>query len=91
MGHRIRLTIRGIVQGVGYRMYAQRIARPLGVSGYVRNSSDGSVELVAEGEGRLLDRLIAWARTGPTGASVESVEVERTDATGEFSGFDVRP
>ena len=50
MIQRVRLTVRGVVQGVGFRMYAQREARHLGLTGFVRNLPGGEVELVAEGE-----------------------------------------
>ena len=90
MTKRVRLTVSGVVQGVGFRMYAQREARQLGLAGFVRNLPGGEVEIVAEGESAAVDRLTAWARQGPPAARVERVEVEPGEPTGEFGGFDVR-
>ena len=90
MTKRVRLTVSGVVQGVGFRMYAQREARHLGLTGFVRNLPGGEVEIVAEGDSAAVDRLIAWARRGPPAARVERVEVEPGEPTGEFDGFDVR-
>ena len=86
---RVRLRIRGRVQGVFFRGSAQRQARALGLTGYAENLDDGSVEVVAEGEERNVEKLIAWCRTGPPGARVADVEVSRGPGTGEFSSFDV--
>lgn len=62
------LRIRGLVQGVGYRNALLREATRLGLSGWVRNRSDGSVEALAAGPAPALDGLIAWARRGPPAA-----------------------
>jgi acylphosphatase len=62
-----------MVQGVGFRYSTVREARRLGLSGYVRNLPDGSVEVVAEGEEQVLERLAAWLRRGPPGAHVRQV------------------
>ncbi|HUE39124.1 MAG TPA: acylphosphatase [Candidatus Binatia bacterium] len=86
---RVELRIRGRVQGVFYRASARQRARELGLTGYARNCDDGSVEIIAEGEERRVEQLIAWCRTGPPGARVETVDVRRVPATGEFSGFEV--
>lgn len=90
MTKRVRLTVTGVVQGVGFRMYAQREARHLGLTGFVRNRPGGEVEIVAEGDGAAVDRIIAWAHQGPPAARVERVETEAAEPTGEFDGFDVR-
>jgi acylphosphatase len=90
MTKHVRLTVTGMVQGVGFRMYAQREARRLGLTGFVRNRPDGAVEIVAEGEPAAVDRLIAWANHGPPVARVERVEVEPGEPAGEFESFDVR-
>jgi acylphosphatase len=86
---RVRLRIRGYVQGVFYRASARRRARDLGLTGYAENLDDGSVEIVAEGDEHGVEQLIAWCRIGPPGARVADVEVTRGPATGEFTGFDV--
>lgn len=87
-----RLTVRvyGVVQGVGFRMFAQSEARRLGLSGYVRNCADGSVETVAEGEETMLARFLEALRRGPFGARVDRVESSYSAATGEFDGFTIR-
>ncbi|GAB4164868.1 MAG: acylphosphatase [Rhodocyclaceae bacterium] len=83
-----RLILRGRVQGVGFRVSLAREAERLGVSGWVRNRSDGSVEAVVAGEGPALDRIVEWARHGPPGARVAGVEISAED--GEYSGFELR-
>lgn len=87
MKRRVRLQISGVVQGVSFRWSMEREARRLGVSGWVRNRRDGSVESVAEGDEAILKELIEWAHEGPPGARVTNVEAEWSDATGEFSRF----
>jgi acylphosphatase len=84
---RVHLLIEGRVQGVFFRSSAQAEANQLGLKGWVRNCPDGSVELVAEGEKRKIDDLIAWCRHGPRGAEVENVRIEREEFSGEFSVF----
>jgi acylphosphatase len=84
------IIIRGWVQGVGFRMHAQHQGRLLGVHGFVRNLSDGSVEIVAQGESDAVDRLIAWARRGPPAARVDDVKIQCREPTAEFRGFDIR-
>jgi acylphosphatase len=84
---RVRLLIEGSVQGVFFRASAEAQANRLGVTGWVRNCPDGSVEILAEGEKKKIDDLVAWCRHGPRGARVENVRVEREDYTAEFSGF----
>jgi acylphosphatase len=90
-GHgRLLLRISGRVQGVSYRANAARRAVALGLLGWVRNVPSGDVELVAEGPASALDELQSWARRGPPLAHVESVDAQRTEATGEFSDFAIR-
>lgn len=83
------LIITGRVQGVGFRFYMERKARELGVTGWVRNRRDGSVEAVVQGTTGAVEAMIAWARRGPPSAIVAEVRV--TDASGDYAAFDTRP
>lgn len=86
----VRLDIRGTVQGVGFRNWTQRLARQLGLAGWVRNRPDGSVEAVFNGPVAAVEEAIRRCRRGPASASVAGVGVsEESGETGE--GFEVRP
>ncbi|MEM7609328.1 MAG: acylphosphatase [Myxococcota bacterium] len=86
---RIQLIVRGRVQGVYYRATAQREARQNGLTGWVKNRGDGSVEIVAEGEEDAVKDFLSWAQTGPSTARVDKVETKWRSYTGEFSDFRV--
>jgi acylphosphatase len=86
---RIRVRVRGRVQGVFFREEARRRAESLGVAGWIRNLPDGSVEAVFEGEEERVQSMVGWCRRGPGGARVESAEAEQESPTGE-RGFEVR-
>jgi acylphosphatase len=87
---RVRLIVRGRVQGVGFRANTQRKAAGLGLTGWVKNLEDGAVEALAEGPIAAIDEFVSWCGRGPSGARVESVEVlERGEGRREFAGFDV--
>lgn len=83
------LIVSGSVQGIGYRWNMVEKARRLGVSGWVRNRSDGTVEAVAAGDAEAVAAIIAWARCGPPGAQVTHLAVEIGE--GSFAGFEARP
>lgn len=83
------LRVTGRVQGVGFRFYMERRARELGVTGWVRNRSDGTVEAEVQGEPAAVEQIIAWARHGPRSAAVTEVRV--TDGSGEYSDFVTLP
>lgn len=87
---RLSLKVRGRVQGVFFRASALEEARALGVSGWVSNCSDGSVEMAAEGPRVRLEMLAAWAHRGPPAARIDSVEEQWSEFRGEFSGFVLR-
>ncbi len=79
--------VRGRVQGVFFRASTQREARRLGLTGWVRNQPDGSVEFLAEGEEQELRQLFGWAQRGPSAARVERVDTRWRSYTGEFTEF----
>jgi acylphosphatase len=88
---RVVLTISGRVQGIGYRRSAQQKAEQLGLSGWVQNLDNGDVMMLAEGTPEQIDALELWTRNaGPRMARVDRVEVKRSRASGEFSGFVIR-
>lgn len=76
---RVRMRITGRVQGVGYRASTRERATALGLSGWVRNTPDGAVELEAQGSEARLEALRAWCRIGPPHARVDGVEVAWID------------
>ncbi len=82
------LVITGRVQGVWYRAGMAQEAQRLGVTGWVRNRSDGSVEAMVAGTAEQLAMIMSWARRGPPAAVVEHVAVEL--GSGEFVGFEQR-
>jgi acylphosphatase len=86
---RIGLRIRGIVQGVCYRACAQTEAVRLGLTGWVANRPDGSVELVAEGEQAALEELAAWCRRGPPHAQVFDLDQRWAEPTDDFTRFTI--
>ncbi|MBD3171728.1 acylphosphatase [Candidatus Bathyarchaeota archaeon] len=87
---RAHIYVEGRVQGVGFRANTRRTANRLGLTGWVRNLRDGRVEIIAEGEEEMIDRLIQWCHRGPTMAHVTNVTVEKGDAKGEFNLFRTR-
>jgi len=85
----LRLEIRGVVQGVGYRWSMVEEARRLGIRGWVRNRRDGSVEATVTGPPEAVDRIVAWARKGPRSSLVDAVDV--FEGEGTFDSFEPRP
>jgi acylphosphatase len=86
---RLRAVIHGDVQGVGFRYFLIDSAGPLGLQGWVRNRSDGAVEVVAEGERENLERLLQAARQGPRDARIDNVEVDWQPPAGGLTRFDL--
>lgn len=89
MKRRAIIRIYGEVQGVGYRSWALRRARRLGLKGFVRNEPDGSVLIVAEGDEEALSMLAEECKKGPALARVEKVEIEWQEYRGEFQDFEI--
>lgn len=86
---RRRVIVHGLVHGVFYRDTCRRLASQQGVTGWVRNRPDGTVEAVFEGPPDAVDRMIAWARRGPPHAAVERIETVAETPEG-LAGFAVR-
>ena len=85
----LRLEIRGRVQGVGYRYSMHEEALRLGLSGWVRNRRDGSVEAVVQGPTSAVEAMRRWAAQGPHAAQV--TQVQAGPAEGAFEGFEMHP
>jgi acylphosphatase len=86
---RVRVLVTGRVQGVWYRESCREQATALGVSGFVRNRSDGRVEAELEGSPASVERVVEWCRSGPPRAEVEHVDVVEVPPVGD-AGFRVR-
>jgi acylphosphatase len=84
------IIVSGIVQGVYYRHSTKLQAEELGLTGYVRNLIDGSVEVVAEGEEESVKRLIEWCNQGPRGARVDHIDVKWDEPSSGFTDYSVR-
>lgn len=87
---RVEVSVRGRVQGVGYRYYVLGLAAELGLPGWVANEPDGTVRCVAEGLRPPLERFAEAVAGGPPGARVTEVRVSWSAAEGSFSRFEVR-
>ncbi len=85
-----KALVHGKVQGVYYRAFASRIAKSLSLKGYVKNVTNGNVELEAEGMKSVLEELLRRLKEGPAGAVVEKIDVTWSEYTGKYSAFDVR-
>ena len=86
------LKITGLVQGVGFRVAFERSARKFGLSGWVRNRSDGSVEALVSGDSDAIKKIVDWAREGPESAIVKQVLIEDAEVTNVQPGqFLLRP
>ncbi len=84
-----RLRVRGRVQGVGYRESMRREAVRLGLTGWVRNRLDGSVEAMVQGSAEQVAAIVEWAHRGPPAAMV--LRLEEENGEGRFAGFEQRP
>ena len=85
------LVIRGRVQGVGYRYAMTETAQALGVTGWVRNRRDGTVEAVVQGGDEPVQRLVEWSKRGPVGATVTAVESTAHAVDPALDAFTARP
>lgn len=86
----VKLIVKGLVQGVGFRYFVYRHASRLGLRGYVRNLPNGDVEIVANGERGMIEELIKEVKVGPRAAHVRDVKVEWCEPDLQYQGFDIR-
>lgn len=77
-----KISVRGVVQGVGFRYHTMKKASELGVYGYVRNESDGSVYIEAEGDENSVQQFLEWCHIGPGWARVTNVEFKLSEPQG---------
>ncbi|HHE32940.1 MAG TPA: acylphosphatase [Chlorobaculum parvum] len=87
---RVHIIVRGLVQGVGFRMFVHREASARNLSGWTRNLPDGTVEIEAQGNAGLVEELARQAKIGPSRSQVNSIAVREIEIDGEASGFDIR-
>ncbi|MBU1292256.1 acylphosphatase [Patescibacteria group bacterium] len=87
---RVGLKIYGRVQMVLYRDSTRRQAKKLGLNGWVMNQSDGTVQIIAEGEEENLKKLIKWCYNGSILAKVEKIDIDWQDETGRFDKFEIK-
>jgi len=86
----VHVKISGRVQGVFFRVSTKEKAEQLRIKGWVRNTKDGCVEAVFEGEDRLVDQMIEWCFRGPPQSKVENVEVNEQNPTDSFVNFSIK-
>jgi acylphosphatase len=85
----VQAIVHGTVQGVGFRYSTLQAAKRLGVSGFVRNRADGTVEIQVTGAADQVKALLDWAHHGPAGARVSRVEVNYPSTQETFDGFTI--
>jgi acylphosphatase len=90
MPRRIKLVVSGRVQGVYFRMFAQKKAKQLAIKGCVRNLDDGRVEIIAEADSDSIENLIQWSHKGPFTARVDQVELFELEVAEAFTSFEIR-
>lgn len=87
-----RATIKchGLVQGVGYRYFCHRSASEIGLTGWVKNCQDRTVELLVEGKKNEIEVLLGELKIGPLSANIIKIDIKWGEYKNEFSGFEVR-
>ena len=90
MNTNVKVLISGRVQGVWFRSSTKQKAEQLGVTGWVRNTKDGRVEAIFEGEENSVKSLIEWCHYGPPLAKIEKVEVKNQNFTNGFDDFSIK-
>ncbi len=87
---RVNIFISGLVQGVFFRSETKKKAEEFGIFGWVRNLTDGRVEILAEGKREKIERLIDWSGKGPDSSRVDNLEIIWQEYRGEFTNFEIR-
>jgi len=87
---KLHLVVSGIVQGVGFRWYTQRIAKSLGLTGWVRNLQNGDVEIVVEGKNDIIEMFISELKNGYLGRNISGIKRIEEEYKGEFLDFNIR-
>lgn len=85
----VTMIVKGRVQGVGFRWFVRENASKFGLTGYVKNLYDGTVEIAAEGERGRVEELIRSVKTGPSFSKVVDIMIEWREFTGKYSTFEV--
>jgi acylphosphatase len=85
----VKITISGIVQGVGYRYFCYKKATEYGISGYARNLYNGDVEVSAQGEERFINDFIKELNMGSPHSAVKSLKIQDIECKNEYSGFSI--
>ncbi len=85
----VKVTVRGWVQGVGFRYYIARIADELDLHGYAKNLYNGDVEIYAEGRREFVEEMVKRAKSGPPHARVESAKVEWLEFNNKYDNFEI--
>lgn len=84
------IKVTGRVQGVGFRYYTQKQAKLFGLTGWVKNLPDGSVQVLVQGEKPEIETFVDYLRIGPSMARVQNVSISRIEKTGDFVEFIIR-
>ena len=90
MKTRVHVTVKGMVQGVGFRYWARNEALRLMLTGFVKNTSDGKVEAVFEGDEKNVKKMVDLCAEGPSASEVEDVDVKWEKYKGDFGSFGIR-
>jgi acylphosphatase len=86
----VRLTVSGVVQGVGFRFFVNNLANSFNLFGYVKNLYSGDVEIEVEGEENILNAFIKEVKIGPRFAHIESLNIVKSEFTGKYNKFQIR-
>jgi acylphosphatase len=87
---RVHIFVKGLVQGVFFRANTQKMAKDFGLNGWVKNTPEGGVEAVFEGEKEKIEELLQWAKRGPQGARVDGIDIKWEEYQEEFKNFEIR-